>query len=157
MTDKEAMKLALEALERLTGAWQTFDALDYGDNAIAALKEAMADPMREVQRLGQEIEQESPERTWVGLTDEEKIDCANFDYRHENIDFNQIKEVHKAANKIGVGYSLNYRESDDSWFFTIDSVSPDEYWCGKNHSFDIAVICVLEQLELFEIHDKEKT
>ena len=29
---------------------------------------ALADPMREVQRLGQEIEQE---RTWVGLTDDE--------------------------------------------------------------------------------------
>ena len=58
MTDKEAMKLALEALELLTGAWHTFDALDYGDNAIAALKERLADPMREVQRLGQEIEQE---------------------------------------------------------------------------------------------------
>jgi hypothetical protein len=58
MTDREAMKLALKALELLTGAWQTFDALDYGDNAIAALKERLADPMREVQRLGQEIEQE---------------------------------------------------------------------------------------------------
>ena len=58
MTDKEAMKLALEALELLTGAWQTFDALDYGDNAIAALKERLAEhAMRETQRLGQEIEQ----------------------------------------------------------------------------------------------------
>jgi hypothetical protein len=65
MTDKEAMKLALEALELLTGAWQTFDALDYGGNAIAALKEQLADPMREVQRLGQAIEQ--------------KIGCVNHD------------------------------------------------------------------------------
>ena len=75
------------------------------------------------------------QRPWVGLT----------------IDFNQIKEVHKAANKIGVGYSLNYCDADDSWFFTIESVAPDEYWCGKNHSFDIAVICVLEQL-----HERNK-
>ena len=53
----KAMKLALEALELLTGAWQTFDALDYGDNAITALKEALAEhAMQEVQRLGQEIE-----------------------------------------------------------------------------------------------------
>ena len=59
MTDKEALKLALEALELLTGAWQTFDALDYGDNAITAIKEALAEhAMRETQRLGQEIEQE---------------------------------------------------------------------------------------------------
>jgi hypothetical protein len=47
MTDKEAMKLALEALELLTGAWQTFDALDYGDKAITALKEALAQPEQE--------------------------------------------------------------------------------------------------------------
>ena len=59
MTPKQidAMKLALEALELLTRAWQTFDALDYGDNAITAIKEALADhAMRETQRLGQEIE-----------------------------------------------------------------------------------------------------
>jgi len=55
----KAMKLALEALELLTRAWQTFDALDYGDNAITAIKEALAEhAMREMQRLGQEIEQE---------------------------------------------------------------------------------------------------
>ena len=62
----EALKLALEALELLTGAWQTFDALDYGDNAITAIKEVLAEhAMREVQRLGQEIEQ--------------KIGCVNHD------------------------------------------------------------------------------
>jgi transcription elongation factor Elf1 len=69
MTDREAMKLALKALELLTGAWQTFDALDYGDNAIAALKERLADPMREVQRLGQEIEQEPVALHCCGYTD----------------------------------------------------------------------------------------
>ena len=108
MTDKEAMKLALEALELLTDTEQTFGALDYGDNAITALKKRLADPMREVQRLGQEIEQEPdwkdgvmeqqtetilwqakriaelidnpPQRTWVWLTDEEhqKIINAHF-------------------------------------------------------------------------------
>ena len=62
----EALKLALEALELLTGAWQTFDALDYGDNAITAIKEVLAEhAMREVQRLGQEIEP--------------KIGCVNHD------------------------------------------------------------------------------
>ena len=80
----EALKLALEALELLTRAWQTFDALDYGDNAITAIKEALAEhAMRETQRLGQEIEpvadyiaardmldaQPVPPRTWVGLTE----------------------------------------------------------------------------------------
>jgi hypothetical protein len=60
----KAMKLALEALELLTGAWQTFDALDYGDNAITAIKEALAEhAMSEVQRLGQEIEQ-APVAHW---------------------------------------------------------------------------------------------
>jgi hypothetical protein len=28
---------------------------------------ALADPMREVQKLGQEIEQQPPQRTWIGL------------------------------------------------------------------------------------------
>jgi hypothetical protein len=55
MTDKEAMKLALFALDIVK--------IHYTQNrhineAITALKERLADPMREVQRLGQEIEQE---------------------------------------------------------------------------------------------------
>lgn len=55
----DAMKLALEALELLTDTEQTYAALDYGDNAITALEEALAEhAMRETQRLGQEIEQE---------------------------------------------------------------------------------------------------
>jgi hypothetical protein len=62
MTDKEAMKLALDALE--IGWSPTYpnevDAREKGMQAIAALKERLADPMREVQRLGQEIEQEPP-------------------------------------------------------------------------------------------------
>jgi hypothetical protein len=82
MTDREAMKLALEALELLTGAWQTFDALDYGDNAIAALKERLADPMREVQRLGQEIEQEPPQRTEQEPTPEIKYKMIVIDDLH---------------------------------------------------------------------------
>ena len=47
MTDKDAMKLALEALELLTDTEQTFGALDYGDNAIAALNERLAQPEQE--------------------------------------------------------------------------------------------------------------
>ena len=53
MTDKEAMKRALEALETLM-----IERGSIYEKAIAALKERLADPMREVQRLGQEIEQE---------------------------------------------------------------------------------------------------
>ena len=93
MTDKKAMKQALEWLE---GMAQDLGKLPQEVPAIAALKERLADPMREVQRLGQEIEQEPicpkckakvlyecvacssnnypPQRTWVGLTDDDDID-----------------------------------------------------------------------------------
>jgi len=55
MTDKEAMKLALDALEH----WDVHGKLHQPtEEAITALKKRLADPMREVQRLGQEIEQE---------------------------------------------------------------------------------------------------
>jgi hypothetical protein len=50
MTDKEAMKLALEALETLM-----IERGSVYEKAIAALKEALAQPAQ---------------RTWVGLTDE---------------------------------------------------------------------------------------
>ena len=45
--EREALKLALEALELLTDTEQTFGALDYGDNAITAIKQALAQPEQE--------------------------------------------------------------------------------------------------------------
>lgn len=81
MTDKEAMKLALDALIWTTGSGDFSEGGQAHDGAkkclfpaITALKEQLADHMREVQRLGQEIEQEPPQREWVGLTDEEMKD-----------------------------------------------------------------------------------
>jgi hypothetical protein len=96
---QEALKLALEALEEYVNVvvsvndpneWtpKVADAGEPARKAITAIKEALREhAMREVQRLGQEIEQEPvkysdyepdgihhnkpPQRTWVGLTDEE--------------------------------------------------------------------------------------
>jgi len=47
MTDKEAMAMALEALECANSPNGDYE------NEITALKARLADPMREVQRLGQ--------------------------------------------------------------------------------------------------------
>ena len=64
MTDKEAIKLALDALEtEVPIDWTNNDEFNASaekmHEAISALKERLLpDPMREVQRLGQEIEQE---------------------------------------------------------------------------------------------------
>lgn len=58
MTDKEAMKLALEALERTQNEGYNLPGIAIRE-AITAIKEALAEhAMQEVQRLGQEIEQE---------------------------------------------------------------------------------------------------
>ena len=56
MTDKEALKIALDALELTHPRFGI--ATEKYKQAITALKERLEDPMREVQRLGQEIEQE---------------------------------------------------------------------------------------------------
>jgi hypothetical protein len=57
MTDKEALKLALEALERTQNEGYNLPGIAIRE-AITAIKEALKDPMRKVQRLGQKIEQE---------------------------------------------------------------------------------------------------
>jgi hypothetical protein len=58
MTDKEAMKLALDALERTQNEGYNLPGIAIRE-AITAIKEALAEhAMQEVQRLGQEIEQE---------------------------------------------------------------------------------------------------
>ena len=66
---QEALKLALEALEEAwyhVGTFQpTEKAIDLYDEARAAIKEALREhAMREVQRLGQEIEQEPVAWMW---------------------------------------------------------------------------------------------
>lgn len=70
MTDKE-IEMALETialvLEDLKKTQEKQQA------TITAIEEALKEhAMQEVQRLGQEIEQE---RTWVELTDEDRNDC----------------------------------------------------------------------------------
>jgi len=100
---QEVLKLALEALKEAQTNDDGMEKWDRNKKAITAIKEALREhAMREVQRLGQEIEQEPigtvkelftqtawerldlrgstkvylnttpPQRTWVGLTEEEK-------------------------------------------------------------------------------------
>ena len=103
MTKDEALKLALEALVAygnkhratylLSGAWDA--EITLGDATITTIKEAMAqtqEPVACVQDLD-EVKRKHlvyekgmdwkdplyttpPQRTWVGLTDEEIADCA---------------------------------------------------------------------------------
>ena len=81
MTKDEALKLALEALENLPALnWIPEKDMQVQD-AITAIKEALAQPepvidksaaIRIATSLGWE-----PKRTWVGLTDEEIMDMYN--------------------------------------------------------------------------------
>jgi hypothetical protein len=64
MTDKEAMAMALDALIEAQTNDDSMEKWDRNKKAITALKERLANhAMREVQRLGQEIEQEADELT----------------------------------------------------------------------------------------------
>ncbi len=61
----EAMKQALEALEKLTDTEQTYGALDLGDRAITVLRTALEAELRR---------NVATPREWVGLTIEEIAD-----------------------------------------------------------------------------------
>jgi hypothetical protein len=82
MTDKEAMKLALDALETLM-----IERGSIYEKAITALKERLAQPepiqslqcfhcQVTIETLNDKVMQLMAQRTWVGLTDEEKGFCA---------------------------------------------------------------------------------
>jgi len=90
MTEREALKLALEALEDSEDQLAKPYSTDVR-RAIAAIKEALREhAMYEVQRLGQEIQPEPPQRTWVGLTDEEIFET------HKQVDSMQYLTFGKA-------------------------------------------------------------
>jgi hypothetical protein len=86
---QEAMKLALDALNKLTdvfldteGSYGNYEtnAIDQGYEAITALEEVLKEhAMREVQRLGQEIEQEP-----IGFVQQSVLDWLYSKHRSSN-------------------------------------------------------------------------
>ena len=78
---QEVLKLALEALEE---SWHLTPKPDYVRAAITAIKEALAQPEQNFcPRCGKRTNDihtcTPPQRTWVGLTDEQ-IDSFSLDY-----------------------------------------------------------------------------
>ena len=84
MTKDEALKLALEALERISDRFDLESVAQDATKAITVIKEALAQPEQEPVQFkcmviddahpnGIPLEQwAKPQRTWVSLTDEER-------------------------------------------------------------------------------------
>jgi hypothetical protein len=106
MTDREAMKMALEALENLTtyayrpsnifryyypsATGNYVELLEFREKstpAIEALRQALAQP-----------EQEPPKREWVGLTEDE-IKKVMQQWRNGYIDIKDVEQLLKDKNK----------------------------------------------------------
>ena len=62
------------------------------------------------------------------------------------IDFNKLQTLHDLAAKAQVSYVMNYCDGPNDFYFEILSCAKSEQWLGRNHSFDIAVECVIEFL-----------
>ncbi len=85
MTKDEALRLALEALEYAGPSW-----IEARQPAITAIKEALAQPKHCSdcgQKLGDanHIHTCSPQRTWVGLTDEDRLELAKAQHGWEDL------------------------------------------------------------------------
>ena len=90
MTEREALKLALEALEDSEDQLAKPYSTDVR-RAIAAIKEALREhAMYEVQRLGQEIQPEPPQRTWVGLTAKETSDFVDQYWANDAVSMKEL-------------------------------------------------------------------
>lgn len=114
MTKDETLKLALEALKYpLNQSHENFN-VDMAEllahRAITAIKEALAQPERYPDTLisynctcGKTMKFESvngivaPQRTWVGLPDEEILLMANYDLEHASF-IGQVQKKLKEKN-----------------------------------------------------------
>ena len=114
MTDIDLIKQALGALEyhasQTRPIYQT-------DKTITALKERLADPMREVQRLGQEIEQEP-----VGMVKDSFTSTA-----WERLDL-------RGSTKVYLATPPQRKPLTDEEIFALENSIPDEVvsdrdWC----------------------------
>jgi hypothetical protein len=106
MTQTEALRLALEALEYAGPSW-----IESRQPAITAIKEALAQPEQPKVRTGNCLRvgvcaseglKIQPQRTWIGLTEDEILlisaDCAA-SHQHTDIHFARAIEAKlKAKN-----------------------------------------------------------
>ena len=116
---QEALKLALEALELCNGAETVEGVVIYTDKEITAIKEALAEhAMREVQRLGQEIEQEPV--AWL-LTDK-NINSLQVDDIHRLID--RLKHAHHTDLCVRINGQDEWFEAD--WLKHMVRVNPPQ-------------------------------
>ena len=115
MTEREALKLALEALQKIYIAPEHEEYIRVWwpacEQAITAIKEALAEP-NFCPRCGKRLGTNNwdihtctpPQRTWVGLTDEEILsisaDCAAT-HQHTDIHFAQAIEAKLRSKNSG--------------------------------------------------------
>jgi len=104
MTDKELMQEVLEAMESLhrTGDTQVFD-MCAAPVLIPVLRERLAQPEQELVCVcgaiweGQELVSTPPQRTWVGLTDDEIAlicgECAASAHKTDDISYARAIEA----------------------------------------------------------------
>jgi hypothetical protein len=89
MTEREALKLALGFVEEHARHWTGVGRS--GRDVVTAVKEALAQPEQEPVAIadgtfnhncpvGTPLYTTPPQRTWVGLTDEERGECINANF-----------------------------------------------------------------------------
>ena len=62
-------------------------------------------------------------------------------------DFKQIHKVYQAARQAAVSFALQYMESSNEWYFTVDSPAKEERTVTKEGSLEFAVKYALEWLD----------
>ena len=119
---QEALKLALEALDCIYSPLHVREISKVGA-AMAAIKEALREnAMREVQRLGQEIEQEPDVQ--------ETLHWHAFNYRQAHID-----QAHEMWEKLEQFVDYKIKASQRTWVGLTDDeeneynyLGPDMHW-----------------------------
>jgi len=145
MTDREAMAMALEALETLM-----IERGSIYEKAITALKERLAEhAMQEVQRLGQEIEQE-PLAHWSDCAvhsepayPKSECDCGGIvavaDYTALSDKYVQVDSIQRLINRLNHAHHTDLCvriNGQDEWFqadwlkHMVIATPPQRTWVG---------------------------
>jgi len=61
-----------------------------------------------------------------------------------------VEALRKKCGCLGVNFTLNWNEGNDSWYVCIDSPAPDERFIGKDRTFKYAIECALDFLVTLE-------
>jgi hypothetical protein len=77
---------------------------------------------------------------------DDEVHLPNFNHPADPAYIAAYLEIHWLCGVLQVGHEITFCESENSWYWSINSAAPTENFVGKNYTLSSACACALEHL-----------